>query len=137
MLCCFRSFFLCLYLFFILNHIKLQISNYYDCFQHAKHDEAWMILKHVHDSNWRAKGEPERVFTVRDLLTAQIACLHLCFITQPFHLNKTWTFVFSSQVSQIKTPKTQEDEFFEIQTSTGTPFQRWAVRTLMLIKLVN
>ncbi|TUK08640.1 Synaptic vesicle glycoprotein 2B [Bagarius yarrelli] len=43
--------------------------------EHAKHDEAWMILKHVHDTNWRAKGEPERVFTV----------------------------------SQIKTPKTQED----------------------------
>ncbi|XP_062856341.1 synaptic vesicle glycoprotein 2B [Trichomycterus rosablanca] len=70
--------------------------------QHAKHDEAWMILKQVHDTNWRAKGEPERVFTV----------------------------------SQIKTPKTQEDEFFEIQTSTGTGFQRWAVRTLTLIKLV-
>lgn len=43
----------------------------------------------------------------------------------------------SAQVSQIKTPKTQEDEFFEIQTSTGTPLQRWAVRTLTLIKLVN
>ncbi|KAK3535682.1 hypothetical protein QTP70_020586 [Hemibagrus guttatus] len=70
--------------------------------EHAKHDEAWMILKHVHDTNWRAKGEPERVFTV----------------------------------SQIKTPRTQEDEFFEIQTSTGTSLQRWAVRTVTLIKLV-
>lgn len=30
----------------------------------GKHDEAWMILKHVHDTNMRAKGEPERVFTV-------------------------------------------------------------------------
>ncbi|GAA6070749.1 synaptic vesicle glycoprotein 2B [Tachysurus ichikawai] len=70
--------------------------------EHAKHDEAWMILKHVHDTNWRAKGEPERVFTV----------------------------------CQIKTPKTQEDEFFEIQTSTGTSLQRWAVRTVTLIRLV-
>ncbi|KAI2648489.1 Synaptic vesicle glycoprotein 2B [Labeo rohita] len=68
----------------------------------AKHDEAWMILKQVHDTNWRAKGEPERVFTV----------------------------------TQIKTPKTQEDEFIEIQTATGTAFQRWVVRTLTLTKLV-
>uniref|UniRef100_A0A8C1JZ49 Synaptic vesicle glycoprotein 2Bb n=1 Tax=Cyprinus carpio TaxID=7962 RepID=A0A8C1JZ49_CYPCA len=59
--------------------------------ENAKHDEAWMILKQVHDTNWRAKGEPERVFTV----------------------------------THIKTPKTQEDEFIEIQTATGTAFQRW------------
>lgn len=32
--------------------------------QNAKHDEAWMILKQVHDTNWRAKGQPEKVFTV-------------------------------------------------------------------------
>ncbi|XP_055048538.2 synaptic vesicle glycoprotein 2B [Misgurnus anguillicaudatus] len=70
--------------------------------EHAKHDEAWMILKQVHDTNWRAKGEPERVFTV----------------------------------THIKTPKTQEDEFIEIQTATGTAFQRWFVRTLTLTKLV-
>lgn len=68
----------------------------------GKHDEAWMILKQVHDTNWRAKGEPERVFTV----------------------------------SQIKTCKTQDDEFFEIQNATGTAFQRWIVRTLTLTKLV-
>uniref|UniRef100_A0AAY4E1V6 Major facilitator superfamily (MFS) profile domain-containing protein n=1 Tax=Denticeps clupeoides TaxID=299321 RepID=A0AAY4E1V6_9TELE len=70
--------------------------------EHAKHDEAWMILKQVHDTNWRAKGEPERVFTV----------------------------------AQIKTPKTQEDEFIEIQSATGTTFQRWLVRTVTLAKLV-
>ncbi|KAJ8797822.1 hypothetical protein J1605_017024 [Eschrichtius robustus] len=29
----------------------------------GKHDEAWMILKHVHDTNMRAKGAPEKVFT--------------------------------------------------------------------------
>lgn len=44
---------------------------------------------------------------------------------------------FTAQVSQIKTPKTQEDEFFEIQTSTGSSFQRWAVRTMTLIRLVK
>ncbi|XP_005161575.1 synaptic vesicle glycoprotein 2B [Danio rerio] len=70
--------------------------------ENAKHDEAWMILKQVHDTNWRAKGQPEKVFTV----------------------------------TQIRTPKTQEDEFIEIQTATGTAFQRWVVRTLTLTKLV-
>ncbi|XP_047453534.1 synaptic vesicle glycoprotein 2B-like [Mugil cephalus] len=70
--------------------------------ENAKHDEAWMILKQVHDTNWRAKGQPEKVFTV----------------------------------THIKTPKTAEDEFIEIQSSTGTPVQRWAVRSLTLCKLV-
>uniref|UniRef100_A0A3P8XZ01 Major facilitator superfamily (MFS) profile domain-containing protein n=1 Tax=Esox lucius TaxID=8010 RepID=A0A3P8XZ01_ESOLU len=71
-------------------------------FQNAKHDEAWMILKNVHDTNWRAKGQPEKVF----------------------------------QVTHIKAPKTQEDEFIEIQSATGTAMQRWGVRTLTLCKLV-
>ncbi|KAM4553175.1 synaptic vesicle glycoprotein 2B-like [Fundulus diaphanus] len=70
--------------------------------EHAKHDEAWMILKQVHDTNWRAKGQPEKVFTV----------------------------------THIKAPKTAEDEFIEIQSATGTPVQRWAVRSLTLCKLV-
>uniref|UniRef100_A0A8C9V7K9 Synaptic vesicle glycoprotein 2Bb n=1 Tax=Scleropages formosus TaxID=113540 RepID=A0A8C9V7K9_SCLFO len=69
--------------------------------ENAKHDEGWMILKQVHDINWRAKGEPERVFTV----------------------------------SQIKAPK-QDNEFIEIQSSTGTAFQRWAVRSATLTKQV-
>ncbi|KAM9754843.1 LOW QUALITY PROTEIN: synaptic vesicle glycoprotein 2B-like [Menidia menidia] len=70
--------------------------------ENAKHDEAWMILKQVHDTNWRAKGQPEKVFTV----------------------------------TYIKAPKTAEDEFIEIQSATGTPVQRWAVRSLTLCKLV-
>lgn len=41
--------------------------------QTGKHDEAWMVLKHIHDTNMRARGEPERVFTVSTrLLTASI-----------------------------------------------------------------
>ncbi|XP_025930288.1 synaptic vesicle glycoprotein 2B isoform X2 [Apteryx rowi] len=67
----------------------------------GKHDEAWMILKQVHDTNMRAKGEPERVFTV----------------------------------SYIKTPK-QVDEFIEIQSSTGTWYQRWLVRFMTTFKQV-
>uniref|UniRef100_A0A8C7R353 Synaptic vesicle glycoprotein 2Bb n=1 Tax=Oncorhynchus mykiss TaxID=8022 RepID=A0A8C7R353_ONCMY len=35
--------------------------------ENAKHDEAWMILKNVHDTNWRAKGQPEKVFQVPTL----------------------------------------------------------------------
>ncbi|XP_005795862.1 synaptic vesicle glycoprotein 2B-like [Xiphophorus maculatus] len=70
--------------------------------EHAKHDEAWMILKQVHDTNWRAKGKPEKVFTV----------------------------------THIKAPKMAEDELIEIQSGTGTPVQRWAVRSLTLCKLV-
>ncbi|XP_048825452.1 synaptic vesicle glycoprotein 2B-like [Brienomyrus brachyistius] len=69
--------------------------------ENGKHDEAWMILKRVHDTNWRAKGEPERVFTV----------------------------------SQIKTAR-QEGEFTEIQSSTGSAFQRWTVRSKGLTKEV-
>ncbi|KFM07437.1 Synaptic vesicle glycoprotein 2A [Aptenodytes forsteri] len=32
--------------------------------ENGKHDEAWMVLKQVHDTNMRAKGHPERVFSV-------------------------------------------------------------------------
>ncbi|XP_053128488.1 synaptic vesicle glycoprotein 2B isoform X1 [Hemicordylus capensis] len=67
----------------------------------GKHDEAWMILKQIHDTNMRAKGEPERVFTV----------------------------------ANIKTPK-QIDEFIEIQSSTGTWYQRSFVRVTTTFKQV-
>ncbi|XP_015267507.1 PREDICTED: synaptic vesicle glycoprotein 2B-like [Gekko japonicus] len=67
----------------------------------GKHDEAWMILKQIHDTNMRAKGEPERVFTV----------------------------------ANIKTPK-QIDEFIEIQSSTGTWYQRSLVRFTTTFKQV-
>ncbi|XP_078456265.1 synaptic vesicle glycoprotein 2C-like isoform X3 [Lampetra planeri] len=37
--------------------------------QMGKHDEAWMVLKQVHDTNMRARGHPERVFTVTQIKT--------------------------------------------------------------------
>ncbi|MBN3295008.1 SV2A protein, partial [Amia calva] len=37
----------------------------------GKHDEAWMILKQVHDTNMRAKGYPERVFSVTTIKTVK------------------------------------------------------------------
>ncbi|KAK1176524.1 synaptic vesicle glycoprotein 2C [Acipenser oxyrinchus oxyrinchus] len=35
----------------------------------GKHDEAWMILKQIHDTNMRARGQPEKVFTVNRIKT--------------------------------------------------------------------
>uniref|UniRef100_A0A3P9JII9 Synaptic vesicle glycoprotein 2Ba n=1 Tax=Oryzias latipes TaxID=8090 RepID=A0A3P9JII9_ORYLA len=71
--------------------------------ENARHDEAWMILRRVHDTNWKAKGEPERVFTV----------------------------------TNIKTPQTEEDEFIEIQSDTGTAFQRWTVRKMTMLQQIS
>uniref|UniRef100_M3ZNK7 Synaptic vesicle glycoprotein 2A n=1 Tax=Xiphophorus maculatus TaxID=8083 RepID=M3ZNK7_XIPMA len=39
--------------------------------ENGKHDEGWMILKQVHDTNMRAKGHPERVFTVTTIKTVK------------------------------------------------------------------
>uniref|UniRef100_A0A3P9ICE0 Synaptic vesicle glycoprotein 2A n=1 Tax=Oryzias latipes TaxID=8090 RepID=A0A3P9ICE0_ORYLA len=39
--------------------------------ENGKHDEAWMILKQVHDTNMRAKGCPERVFSVTTIKTVK------------------------------------------------------------------
>ncbi|KAK2841768.1 hypothetical protein Q5P01_011968 [Channa striata] len=41
--------------------------------ENGKHDEAWMILKQVHDTNWRAKGQPEKVFTVTHIKVPKTA----------------------------------------------------------------
>lgn len=65
--------------------------------ENGKHDEAWMVLKQVHDTNMRAKGHPERVFSVTHIKT-----IH------------------------------QENELIEIQSDTGTWYQRWGVRALSL-----
>uniref|UniRef100_A0A4W5PJ58 Synaptic vesicle glycoprotein 2A n=1 Tax=Hucho hucho TaxID=62062 RepID=A0A4W5PJ58_9TELE len=52
--------------------------------ENGKHDEAWMILKQVHDTNMRAKGYPERVFSVSDTHThtqlplRYIVCVCVC-----------------------------------------------------------
>ncbi|CAG5922534.1 unnamed protein product [Menidia menidia] len=37
----------------------------------GKHDEAWMILKQIHDTNMRARGQPEKVFTVNRIKIPQ------------------------------------------------------------------
>uniref|UniRef100_A0A672HL78 Major facilitator superfamily (MFS) profile domain-containing protein n=1 Tax=Salarias fasciatus TaxID=181472 RepID=A0A672HL78_SALFA len=49
----------------------------------GKHDEAWMVLKQIHDTNMRARGEPERVFTV----SRYSGPSSLRFIQVVFHIN--------------------------------------------------
>lgn len=49
----------------------------------GKHDEAWMILKQVHDTNMRAKGTPEKVFTVSELACTNDA-LYCCIERKVF-----------------------------------------------------
>uniref|UniRef100_A0A8C6SF21 Synaptic vesicle glycoprotein 2A n=1 Tax=Neogobius melanostomus TaxID=47308 RepID=A0A8C6SF21_9GOBI len=39
--------------------------------ENGKHDEGWMILKQVHDTNMRAKGYPEKVFSVTTIKTVK------------------------------------------------------------------
>lgn len=40
------------------------------------------------------------------------------------------------KVTNIKAPQTQEDEFIEIQSDTGTAFQRWTVRHVTMLQQV-
>lgn len=41
------------------------------------------------------------------------------------------------QVTNIKTPQTQDDDFIEIQSDTGTAFQRWTVRKMTMLQQVG
>ena len=50
--------------------------------QVGKHDEAWMILKQIHDTNMRARGQPEKVFTVS-------VCVCVCVSFQKLWMLKT------------------------------------------------
>lgn len=46
--------------------------------QVGKHDEAWMILKQIHDTNMRARGQPEKVFTVSFPMLKEAKKLMFC-----------------------------------------------------------
>lgn len=41
-----------------------------------------------------------------------------------------------AKATNIKTPQTEEDEFIEIQSDTGTAFQRWTVRHVTMLQQV-
>lgn len=49
---------------------------------------------------------------------------------------ETECFCLFVKVTHINTPKTQEDEFIEIQSDTGTAFQRWSVRHMTMLQQV-
>uniref|UniRef100_A0A7N6AKF5 Synaptic vesicle glycoprotein 2A n=1 Tax=Anabas testudineus TaxID=64144 RepID=A0A7N6AKF5_ANATE len=60
--------------------------------ENGKHDEGWMILKQVHDTNMRAKGYPERVFSV-SILTLRISFKTLSSSGQEHPEYKRTTFM--------------------------------------------
>lgn len=72
-----------------------------------------MVLKHIHDTNMRARGEPERVFTVSahqaQLLPAAAAVLP-----------PVTAQCLPLQVNRIKIPK-QLDELVEMQNESASP----------------
>lgn len=67
-----------------------------------------------------------------------------CFTNMQYVLDFCWNehkaLVYASKlfvkVTNIKTPQTQEDEFIEIQSDTGTAFQRWTVRHMTMLQQV-
>uniref|UniRef100_A0A8C2WWG6 Synaptic vesicle glycoprotein 2Ca n=1 Tax=Cyclopterus lumpus TaxID=8103 RepID=A0A8C2WWG6_CYCLU len=50
----------------------------------GKHDEAWMILKQIHDTNMRARGQPEKVFTVSVCFCCCISPLVILISINPY-----------------------------------------------------
>lgn len=49
---------------------------------------------------------------------------------------ETGRFCLAVKVTSINTPKSQEDEFIEIQSETGTAFQRWSIRHVTMLQQV-
>lgn len=86
----------------------------FDFFQTGKHDEAWMVLKHIHDTNMRARGEPERVFTVSTDRTTP----HPHPFGHPH--SRVAGHCLPLQVNRIKIPK-QLDELVEMQSESANP----------------
>lgn len=91
----------------------------------GKHDEAWMVLKHIHDTNMRARGEPERVFTVST--THQPPCSTSVLLLQC--RRQVTDQCLPLQVNRIKIPK-QLDELVEMQNESANP----ALKVLFKIK---
>ncbi|KAG7242612.1 hypothetical protein INR49_020325, partial [Caranx melampygus] len=56
------------------------------------------------------------------------------FLLENARHDEAWMIL--RQVTNIKTPQTQEDEFIEIQSDTGTAFQRWTVRHVTMLQQV-
>lgn len=71
-----------------------------------------MVLKHIHDTNMRARGEPERVFTV----SARFPDPPL----PPSSHRRVTGRCLPLQVNRIKIPK-QLDELVEMQNESANP----------------
>lgn len=85
----------------------------------GKHDEAWMVLKQIHDTNMRARGEPERVFTVST--RRPLTILHILHILHILQRRQQLTDqCLPLQVNRIKIPK-QLDELVELQSESSNP----------------
>lgn len=109
--------------------------------QNGKHDEGWMILKQVHDTNMRAKGYPERVFSVS--ICVKISLYQNCKqVTWNTHKH-THRLLFMPlnilsvlpQVTTIKTVK-QIDELVDIGTDTPI-WQRYRLKIMSLSQQVR
>lgn len=74
-----------------------------------------MVLKHIHDTNMRARGEPERVFTV--------STAHGCVVPTAAVSSAVTARCLPLQVNRIKIPK-QLDELVEMQNESTNPVFR-------------
>ncbi|MGH0186127.1 UNVERIFIED_CONTAM: hypothetical protein FKN15_020312 [Acipenser sinensis] len=107
--------------------------------ENGKHDEAWMILKQVHDTNMRAKGHPERVFSVTTIKTVKQLdeLVEMDADTGTWH--RRWRMRLSCLFHQVTTIKTvkQLDELVEMDADTGTWHRRWRMRLSCLFHQVQ
>uniref|UniRef100_A0A3B4TQJ7 Synaptic vesicle glycoprotein 2A n=1 Tax=Seriola dumerili TaxID=41447 RepID=A0A3B4TQJ7_SERDU len=85
--------------------------------ENGKHDEAWMILKQVHDTNMRAKGYPERVFSVTTIKTVkQLDELMNMGDNTAWH--EKWRLKLSALFHQVTNPGVCFFVFFHSSTLT-------------------
>uniref|UniRef100_A0A8C5FEY7 Synaptic vesicle glycoprotein 2A n=1 Tax=Gadus morhua TaxID=8049 RepID=A0A8C5FEY7_GADMO len=89
--------------------------------ENGKHDEGWMILKQVHDTNMRAKGFPEKVFSIKNNF---LACFNPEYKRTTFMLMAVWfTMSFSYYGLTVWFPdmiKYIEKQEYESKTKTFT-----------------
>uniref|UniRef100_A0A8C4NBM5 Major facilitator superfamily (MFS) profile domain-containing protein n=1 Tax=Eptatretus burgeri TaxID=7764 RepID=A0A8C4NBM5_EPTBU len=69
--------------------------------ENGKHDEAWMILKRVHDTNMKARGHPEKVFTVTSIKTPKQMDEFIEIQTDTGTWYKRWFVRFATEVGRI------------------------------------
>uniref|UniRef100_A0A8C1KW93 Synaptic vesicle glycoprotein 2A n=1 Tax=Cyprinus carpio TaxID=7962 RepID=A0A8C1KW93_CYPCA len=102
--------------------------------ENGKHDEAWMILKQVHDTNMRAKGYPERVFSKQEYSSRTKVFIkekveHVTFnftLENQIHRNGEYfnnKFLNMKMKSMVFEDSLFEECYFEDITSSNTFFK--------------